>query len=270
MPLSNTLTALNLRTYPLGENDKLVVVFSRERGVVRLAARGARKTGNKWAGRLEPLARNAIQVSRGRGSIEVLTSADTRVSGVALMGDLDRVMTGLRLAEVTKALLPEAEPYVEVFDAFETALDLIMERVSPAIVGLWFELLLLDAAGYRPEFEACVVCDAPVWADPNPPAGSVLTGSRGRSDPTSAAAVVAYSVTAGGVRCERCSVPARPVSALSVRLLRALQGADPVLLRPVEAPTEITSEAADILTEAISRHAQTDLHSVDLMRKLNT
>jgi len=151
VPPTQALTALNLRTYPLGENDKIVVVFSRERGVVRLAARGARKTGNRWAGRLEPLARNSLQVSHGRGSLEVLVSADTRVSGAALMGDLDRLMAALRMAEVTFALLPEHEPHPEVFDALEAALDLLMERFSPSLVGLWYELELLDMAGYRPD-----------------------------------------------------------------------------------------------------------------------
>lgn len=249
MPQTYALTALNLRTYPLGENDKLVVVFSRERGVVRLAARGARKTGNKWAGRLEPLARNALQVSRGRGSIEVLTTADTRVSGAALMGDLDRVMTGLRLAEVTRALLPEAEPHPEVFDAFETTLDLLMERVSPAVAGLWYELFILDASGYRPELDACVACETPISFE---------------------AATVPFSIASGGVRCGRCPVPARPVSTLAVRLLRAIQGADPALLRGAAAPAEVAADAAEILAELIGRNAQTELHAALLMRKLST
>lgn len=247
-PSTYALTALNLRTYPLGENDKLVVVFSRERGIVRLAARGARKTGNRWAGRLEPLARNELQVSRGRGSIEVLTTADTRVSGAALMGDLDRVMTGLRLAEVTRALLPEAQPHEAVFDAFEAALDLLMERVSPSIVGLWYELKILDESGYRPELDSCIACESPIdFALPT----------------------VAFAATAGGVRCGRCVIPARPVSALCVRLLRALQDADPALLRGVEAPAEIAADASQILAESISRNAQAELHAVDLMRKLS-
>ncbi len=212
VPSTYALTTLNLRTYPLGENDKIVVVFSRERGVVRLAARGARKTGNKWAGRLEPLARNAIQVSHGRSSLEVLISADTRVSGAALMGDLDRLLVGIRMAEVTLALLPEAEPHPEVFDALETALDLLMERVSPATVGIWFELELLDLAGYKPDFAA----DA--------------------------------------------SLPGR--------LLNALQGADPQLLRGIAAPVEIAAEAAQLLGGIVSRHAQTEIRSSDLMRRL--
>jgi DNA repair protein RecO len=149
---SEALTAVNLRAYPLGENDKILVVFTRECGILRLAARGARKAGNKWAGRLEPLARNALQVIRGRGSLEQLIGADTRISGAGLMGDLDRLMVGLRFAEVVLALLPEAEPHPAVFDALEISLDLLVDRVSPAVVSLWFELTILDEAGYRPTF----------------------------------------------------------------------------------------------------------------------
>ncbi|MBM3275279.1 MAG: DNA repair protein RecO [Candidatus Sericytochromatia bacterium] len=209
---SEALCAVNLRAYPLGESDKILVVFSRERGILRLAARGARKTGNKWAGRLEPLARNVLQVIRGRGSLEQLIGADTRVSGAGLLGDLDRLMVGLRFAEVVMALLPEAEPYPEVFAALETALDLLVDRVSPAVVSLWFELTILDLAGYRPEFGE---------------------------------------------------------HTLAQRLLAALQEAEPRLLHGVEAPAEIALEASEILANTISRHAETEIHAADLMKRLS-
>lgn len=244
MASTQLLTAINLRTYPLGENDKLVVVFSRERGILRLAARGARKTGNRWAGRLEPLARNSLQVSRGRGSLEVLTSADTRVSGAALMGDYDRLMTGLWLAEVTRALLPEGEPHPEVFDGCETALDLLMERISPATVGLWYGLFILDAAGYRPELEVCVTCQAPVHVE---------TGT------------VAFSASGDGIRCGRCASPAISVSALAIRLLGALQDADPARLRGANAPSEIASEAGGLLARIIEAKARVDLEAFGLL-----
>jgi DNA repair protein RecO len=210
---ADSLAAINLRTYPLGENDKIVVAFSRERGIVRLAARGARKTGNRWAGRLEPLARNIFQVTLGRGSLDRLVGADTRVSGAGLLGDLDRLLAGLLMAEVTHALMPEHEPNPEVWDTLEHALDLLLERLPPSLVGLWFELEILDLAGYRPDF----------------------TEDRSRVG----------------------------------RLLGAIQGAEARQLREAApVPPEVALDAARILAGVVERHAQTEIRSSDLMRRL--
>ena len=44
-----------LRTYKLGEADRIVVLMTAEHGKVRAVAKGVRKTKSRFGGRLEPL-----------------------------------------------------------------------------------------------------------------------------------------------------------------------------------------------------------------------
>ena len=54
MPL-HTAEALVLRTYKLGEADRIVVFLTRDRGKKRGVAKGARRQRSPFAGALEPL-----------------------------------------------------------------------------------------------------------------------------------------------------------------------------------------------------------------------
>src|SRR5512136_166407 len=56
MPLYTT-DAVVLRTYKLGESDRIVVFLTRDRGKKRGVARGARNSRRRFGGALEPLTR---------------------------------------------------------------------------------------------------------------------------------------------------------------------------------------------------------------------
>ncbi|MEN3337685.1 MAG: repair protein RecO, partial [Acidobacteriota bacterium] len=55
-----TSEALILRTYKLGESDRIVVFLTRDRGKKRGVARGARKAKSKFIGALEPMTRAGV------------------------------------------------------------------------------------------------------------------------------------------------------------------------------------------------------------------
>ena len=65
--------AIVLRTYRLGEADRIVVMVSPELGMVRAVAKGVRKTHSKFGARLEPMSHVAIQLYRGRGELAIVT-----------------------------------------------------------------------------------------------------------------------------------------------------------------------------------------------------
>lgn len=64
--------AVVLRTYPLGEADRIVVLLTRTNGKVRAVARGIRRTSSKFGGRLEPGNHVDAQLAVGRGSLDVV------------------------------------------------------------------------------------------------------------------------------------------------------------------------------------------------------
>ncbi len=243
------LSGLNLRTYPLGENDKILVALTRERGIVRLVARGARKPRNRWGGRLEPLVRATLEVSTGRGSLDVLTSSLPYGPSATLMADFDRLMAGFRLAEAAMAIVAEGQPNVAAFDWLEAALDLLAAGARPEAVGLWCELGLLDVGGYRPELDACVVCGRPVAE--------------------SAVGPVAYSAQGGGVKCESCPGSARSVGIETLALLGSLRDAEAEVVRNLTRPLPGEGDAALLLADTLQACADVRLRANAMARRLS-
>lgn len=65
MPLEQS-EAIVLRSFHVGEQDKIVVFFSREKGIIRGIAKGARKFGNPFRSSIEDFQRisGAFEVPR--------------------------------------------------------------------------------------------------------------------------------------------------------------------------------------------------------------
>ena len=107
-----------LRTWRLGEADRIIVLLTAEHGKVRAVAKGVRKTRSKFGGRLEPTSHVAVQLHRGRGDLDIVTQAET----------LDR-FEGLRL---------DAERFAEASSLLE-AIDVVVPTVNPieSVTGCW-------------------------------------------------------------------------------------------------------------------------------------
>ena len=86
MPLY-TADALILRTYKLGEADRIVVFLTRDRGKKRGVAKGARRQRSKFSGALEPL--TEVQVAyfeKESRELVGLNYAETIRSPLAMVG----------------------------------------------------------------------------------------------------------------------------------------------------------------------------------------
>lgn len=68
--------ALVLRTWDLGEADRIISLFTKTQGKVRAVARGVRRTSSKFGSRLEPFSHVDIQLAEGRGSLDVVTQVE--------------------------------------------------------------------------------------------------------------------------------------------------------------------------------------------------
>jgi len=69
--------AVVLRTWKLGEADRIVNLHTLAHGKVRAVARGVRRTRSKFGARLEPACHVAVQLYRGRSELHTLTQAET-------------------------------------------------------------------------------------------------------------------------------------------------------------------------------------------------
>src|SRR5512132_2357981 len=113
--------AIVLRTLDLGEADRILVLFTRHFGKVRVVAKGIRRATSRMAGHAEPLTHATYQLARGR-ELDVLTGAEAKAIYPALREDLSRIAAGWYCAELVDRFTVERMPAAPLFDLLETAL----------------------------------------------------------------------------------------------------------------------------------------------------
>jgi DNA repair protein RecO (recombination protein O) len=158
-----TIHAITIGAFNIGETDKVLSLFSAERGLVRAVAKGARKPGSKIAGRAEVLNVNKMLVATGR-SLDIITQAESIETYGMLRKDLMRLSFGLYYAELTAGFAPglteESEQYLEFLKTSIRLQNIGLQEAS--MLCLDFEMQLLEILGYKPELDSCVSCRAPL------------------------------------------------------------------------------------------------------------
>ena len=222
-----------LRTWRLGEADRIVVLLTAEHGKVRAVAKGVRKTRSKFGGRLEPTSHVAVQLHRGRGDLDIVTQAETldRFEGLRL--DAERFAEASSLLEAVDVVAPDREPDRERYRMLVGALRTLDERPATLLVPA-FLLKLLAHEGLAPQLDACVRC--------------------GAGDP-----LVSVDVGEGGVLCGDCR-RGRPVSPSAIAVMRAVLGGG---LSDALAVTEegVCAEVDVVANAAIEYHLERRLRS---------
>ena len=159
-----------LRTYQLGEADRIICLLTREHGKVRAVAKGVRRTSSKFGSRLEPFSHVDVQFAEGRGQLEVVTQAETLHP--ALLGlDYSRFTAGQVLVETAERLVAEdgAPSLAQYRLLLGALLALGRDELDPQAIVDSYLLRALATAGYAIVLEGCVGCgvtDGLGWFSP--------------------------------------------------------------------------------------------------------
>jgi DNA repair protein RecO (recombination protein O) len=198
-----TTEAVVLRSLRFSEADRILHLYTEDRGRVGAIAKGVRKTRSRFGGRLEPLSHVELVLHEGRGELQTVTGATLVRSHHAIRDDARRSAIGLIGAEAVLRLFPEQEQNDRVFVAITRFLDLLDEtkggslRVELDPLGLAFQLKLLWLSGYLPHVGSCAECGAEEE-------------------------IVGYSPRAGGAVCATCASDALRLSAEGLAAVDAL------------------------------------------------
>jgi DNA repair protein RecO (recombination protein O) len=169
--------AVVLRTYKLGEADRIVVVFTRGRGKVRAVAKGVRRTRSKFGSRLEPGSIVQLQLYEGR-NLDVVTQAERVRSLPSLRSNLESYGRASVLLEAVDQTTGDGESNPALYKLLTGALG-ELDRSANGLVVPAFVAKLLALEGVQPMVDACVACGA-------------------EED------LVAFQLHEGGVLCRRC------------------------------------------------------------------
>jgi DNA repair protein RecO (recombination protein O) len=200
--------AVVLRSFRLGEADRVLHLYTSERGRIGAVAKGIRKTKSRFGARLEPLSHVELLLHQGGGELHTVTGVELVHSHHAAREDTYRLGVGLVGLEAMLRLFTEQEGNPRAFQAltrFLDALDELEPRTARAAVdplALSFQLKLLWLSGYLPHLTSCAECGAE-------------TGLAG------------YSPRAGGAVCGNCATGALPLTS------QGLLGIEGLLRRPL-------------------------------------
>ncbi len=242
--------AVVLRTWKLGEADRIVSLHTLGHGKVRAVAKGVRRTRSKFGARVEPACHVAVQLYRGRGDLDTLTQAETIDRFTGLRCDPARFAQASAMLEAVDQLAPEAgsDPdrhtmlvrALATLDRIDSGSEAEFAHSRSVLVVAGFFLKLLALEGVQPELESCVAC--------------------GAGEPFEA-----LDIAAGGVLCHRCR-QGRPVSPEALAMLRQILGGrlGSVLRQSADSAAE---EVASIATAAMEAHLERRLRSVTVLER---
>ncbi|MEJ5240885.1 MAG: DNA repair protein RecO [Anaerolineales bacterium] len=194
------LEAVVLRHSDLGEADRLLVLFTPQRGKLRAVAKGVRKVTSRKAGHLEPFTRVSLQLAEGR-DLPIITQAETLDAYLPLREDLQKLSQAAYAIELIDRFLPEDEqPQPELYRLLVQSLERIAASADPWAALRFFDLRLLDGLGFRPRLFECVSCGEPLRPQDQ-----------------------FFSFSAGGVICTRCGQNTPNLTPLSLTTLKYLR-----------------------------------------------
>ena len=172
--------AVVLRSIRYGEADRVLHLYSADRGRVGAVAKGVRRTRSRMGGRLEPLSRVRLVLHEGRGDLCTVTSVDTVSAHAGLRERRASLERASQACEAVLRLLDSAEPNAAAYHLLCNHLALLDSDPAAATRArsLAFRLKLLLAAGFAPELASCASCgEADQLAGFSPAAGGVVCGS---------------------------------------------------------------------------------------------
>jgi len=185
---SYPLTAVVLRKTKLGETDIILTLLAEDGRQVRAVAKGLRKPGSRFGGRLEPYSVVDLLMHTGK-SLEIVSEARTVAANAALREDLDRSAAASVVADLLDKIAIEGQVEPRLFALSTTTLS-VMESADvgglPRLV-VAFLVKAMAMHGYRPELESCAACagDATMSHAFSLASGGALCSSCGDLDPSS-------------------------------------------------------------------------------------
>ena len=162
-------TGINLKSMPLGESDRLLTVLTREFGLLRVVAPGARKHRSSLGGRSDLFVVNELLISKGR-SLDKINQAEILESYPRLSQDLVKLAASQYLAEMVLCQALSEQPQEELFCLLnehlsrlerlpKTKANLVLAHLTHAV----FHLLAL--AGITPQVQVCCLTSRPLTPD---------------------------------------------------------------------------------------------------------
>jgi DNA repair protein RecO (recombination protein O) len=230
-----------LRHADWGETDRLLTLYTRERGKVRAIAKGARKIRSRKAGHLEPFTRVTLQLARSH-DLPIVTQADTLDAYLPIHENLAKTGQAAYVVELLDRFTYEddTENY-GIFRLLTEVLSRLEKEPDPWLAIRYYEVRLLDLLGYRPHWFECANCSKEIKAEDQ-----------------------YFSAAQGGVLCPACGrrLPGVwPISVEALKYLRHFQRSSYPEAQRAQPSPEVRDEVESLLQRYVTYLLERALNS---------
>jgi DNA repair protein RecO (recombination protein O) len=165
LPKEYRATGINLKGMPLGENDRLLTILTKEHGLIRAVAAGARKHRSAMAGRSGLFVVNDLQISVGR-NMDRIKNAEVLQSFVGLGKTLAKLTAAQYLSELALMQALSDQPQEDLFLVLVEHLNRIQAADNQNVLAYLNHgtYHLLAIAGFAPQVHSCCITQSPVIA----------------------------------------------------------------------------------------------------------
>lgn len=184
--MNNYVTeAINLKSYNLNDADKIIVMYSKDNGLIKGVAKGIKKPKSKLGARMDLLVANSLQLLKGR-SLDTILQAQTVNNFRKTREDFDKLMLSSYISELVMNLGEGSESASkEIYELLYKALNRIStsELKKDALIAvIKFQLKFLLVMGFCVELDTCLCCREQVLDEE-----------------------MYFSSTMGGILCKECN-----------------------------------------------------------------
>jgi DNA repair protein RecO (recombination protein O) len=230
-----------------GEADRLLIIFTREIGKIRTIAKGVRKPRSRKAGHLEPFTRASLLLAKGR-DFYILTQAEAIDTYDSIKDNLVNLSYASYVVELLTSFTYEGEENRDLYRLVTNTLSRLNQGDSPEILIHYYEIRLLDYAGFRPQLFECTRCH-----------NEILPENQ------------FFSAVQGGIFCPKCGrndPQSHPISTGALKYLRHFQRSSYKDASRAKIKPEVSIEIERIMYYYLTHVLEKDLKTPSFLKRM--
>lgn len=235
-----------IRNTDYGEGNKIITLYTLERGKLGMMARGAKKPKSRLTAVSQLLSHGYYMFDRFGSKLATLHQGELIQSFSGIKQDLVMTAHAAYIVELLDRLTEDREANPRLFQLLLLTLQYMEEGRDFEILTRIFEVKMLQAAGYRPQLEGCLSCKA-------------LEGP------------FLFSVREGGLLCDRCrhrDPYAMVVGGGTAKLLGLFQRMDLARMGEIRVKEETRTQLQQVMQLFIEEHTGLKLKSRRFLQQL--
>lgn len=153
--------AIALKSYSLNDFDKIVVLFSKEKGLLKCIAKGAKKPKSSIGGNINSLIASKILLAKGK-NLDIISQIQSINSFSNLRKDFVKLNYAMYLAElINNFSLEDDTESAQIYNLFYNTLHTLSKsqnKLNSTLCVMKFQLNFMELLGYQPSLSICTKC----------------------------------------------------------------------------------------------------------------